>query len=88
MTKTNYDQLENFKIIEKKIEVSSINPIAAFDQKVYDTNYIIQLKGKKLIELKGKLSQSSENNSSSVNPLLLPDIMKLTLSEENVKQPI
>ena len=47
------------------------------------------------MELKGKLGQSSMNgllnNSSSVNPLPLPDIMKwkLTLSEEiPVKQPI
>ena len=46
------------------------------------------------MELKGQLGQSSVNgllnNSSSVNPLPLPDIMeaKLTLSEENVlKQP-
>ena len=32
MTKTNYDQLENFlKRIEKNIEKSSVNPIAAFD---------------------------------------------------------
>ena len=30
MTKTNYDQLENF---QKKIEKSSVNPIAAFDHK-------------------------------------------------------
>ena len=30
MTKTNYDQLENFQRIEKKIEKSSVNPIAAF----------------------------------------------------------
>ena len=33
MTKTNYDQLENFKRIEEKIENSSVNPIAAFDHK-------------------------------------------------------
>ena len=33
MTKTNYDQLENFKRIEKKIEKSSVNQIAAFDHK-------------------------------------------------------
>ena len=33
MTKTNYDQLENFTRIEKKIEKSSVNPIAAFDHK-------------------------------------------------------
>ena len=47
------------------------------------------------MELKGQPGQSSVNgllnNSSSVNPLPLPDIMeaKLTLSEENVlmKQP-
>ena len=29
----NYDQLENFKRIEKKFEVSSVNPIAAFEHK-------------------------------------------------------
>ena len=46
------------------------------------------------MELKGKLGQRSVNgllnNSSGVNPLPLPDIWKLTLSEENVpvKQPI
>ena len=38
------------------------------------------------MELKGKLGQSSVNglvnNSSSVNPFSLPDIWKLTLSEE------
>ena len=34
MTKTNYDRLENLKRIEKKIEKSSVNPIAAFDLKV------------------------------------------------------
>ena len=28
---TNYDQLENLKRIEKKIEMCSVNPIAAFD---------------------------------------------------------
>ena len=33
MTKTNYDQLENFKRIEKRIEKSSVNLIAAFDNK-------------------------------------------------------
>ena len=33
MTKTNYDQLENFKIVEKKIQKCSVNPIAAFDHK-------------------------------------------------------
>ena len=33
MTKTNYDQLENFKRIGRKIEKSSVNPIAAFDYK-------------------------------------------------------
>ena len=32
-TKTNYDQFENFKRIEQKIEKSSVNPIAAFDHK-------------------------------------------------------
>ena len=31
MTKTHYDRLENFKRIEKKIEKSSVNPIASFD---------------------------------------------------------
>ena len=38
------------------------------------------------MELKGKLGQNSVNgllnNSLSVNPLPLPDIWKLTLSEE------
>ena len=33
MTKTSYDQLENFKRIEKKIENSWVNQIAAFDHK-------------------------------------------------------
>ena len=33
MTKTNYDQLKNFKRIEKKIGKSSVNPITAFDRK-------------------------------------------------------
>ena len=33
MTKTNRDQLENFQRIEKKIEKSSVNPIAAIDHK-------------------------------------------------------
>ena len=33
ITKTYYDQLENFKRIEKKIEKSSVNPIAAIDHK-------------------------------------------------------
>ena len=33
MTKTNYDQLENFKRIEKKIGKSLVNPITAFDRK-------------------------------------------------------
>ena len=38
ITKTNYDQLwpimtNNFKRIEKKIEISSVNPTAAFDYK-------------------------------------------------------
>ena len=31
VTKTNYDQLENFKRSEKNIENSSVNAIAAFD---------------------------------------------------------
>ena len=35
MTNTNYDQIENFKRIEKKIEKSSVNSIAAFDHKVH-----------------------------------------------------
>ena len=35
MTKTNYDQLENFKRIEKTIEKSSVNPTAAFDHKAW-----------------------------------------------------
>ena len=38
MTKTNYDQLENFpenfKRTEKKIEKSLVNPIAAFDDSI------------------------------------------------------
>ena len=33
MSKTNYDQLENFKRIEKKMAKSSVNPIAAFGHK-------------------------------------------------------
>ena len=33
MTKTNYDQSENLKRCEKKIEKSSVNAIAAFDHK-------------------------------------------------------
>ena len=33
MTKTSYDQLENFKRIEKEKWKSSVNPIAAFDRK-------------------------------------------------------
>ena len=33
MTKTSYDQLENFKRIEKTIEKTSVNPTAAFDHK-------------------------------------------------------
>ena len=31
MTQTNYDQSENFKRIEKTLEKSSVNSIAAFD---------------------------------------------------------
>ena len=31
MTKTNYDQLENFKRREKRIETNSVNLIAPFD---------------------------------------------------------
>ena len=33
MTKTSNGQLENFKRIKKKIEKSSVNPIAAFNHK-------------------------------------------------------
>ena len=33
MTKTNYDQLENFQKIEKKFEKSLVNPTSAFDHK-------------------------------------------------------
>ena len=33
MTKISYDQLENFKRIEKKIGKSSVNPITAFHHK-------------------------------------------------------
>ena len=81
-----------FKRIEKKIEKSSVNPIAAFDHK-YMKSTIIQFKGKKklkdhllnfekfLIELKGKPGQSSVNrllnNPSIVNPLPLKDTMKV-----------
>ena len=32
MTKTNYDQLETFKRIKKKIEKSLVNPVTAFDR--------------------------------------------------------
>ena len=39
MTKTNYDQFDNFKGIEKKIEKSSVNLIAAFHHKVHEINY-------------------------------------------------
>ena len=72
MTKINYDQLDSFKGIEKKIQKSWFNPIAAFDHK-YMKQTIIQFKSKKfqkpidrtlkkfLIELKGKLGQSSVN---------------------------
>ena len=45
MTKTDYDQF--FKRTEKKIEKSSVNPIAAFDHK-NEINYnAIQNKSKK-----------------------------------------
>ena len=72
MTKINYDQLDSFKGIEKKIQKSWFNPIAAFDHK-YMKQAIIQFKSKNfqkpidrtlkkfLIELKGKLGQSSVN---------------------------
>ena len=33
MTKTNYDQSEDFRRIEKEIEKSLVNPITAFDHK-------------------------------------------------------
>ena len=33
MKKTNYEQLGNFKRIEKTTEKISVNPIAAFDHK-------------------------------------------------------
>ena len=33
MTETNYDQLENFKRIEKKIGKNLVIPITAFDRK-------------------------------------------------------
>ena len=46
MTKTNYDQLENFKRIEKKIEKSLVNLIASFDHK-YMKQTMIQSKAKK-----------------------------------------
>ena len=46
ITKTYYDQLENFERIEKKIEKSSVNPIAAIDQK-YMKYTIIQFKSNK-----------------------------------------
>ena len=54
MNKTNYDQLENFKGTEKKIE------------QVYEINYDTVQKQKKIL-----------NNSLSVNPLQLPDIMEV-----------
>ena len=61
MTKTNYDQLENFKRIEKR----SVNPIAAFDH--------TYMKGK----LGQNSVNGLLNNLSSVNPLQLPDIMEI-----------
>ena len=39
MTKTNYDQLENFKRIEQKIQKSSANTTAVFDHKYMEINY-------------------------------------------------
>ena len=44
MTKTSYDELENFKRVEKKIGKSSVNPIASFDHKY------IKLKSKKMLK--------------------------------------
>ena len=37
MTKTNYEQSENFKRIKKKIQKTSVNQITAFDHK-YEIN--------------------------------------------------
>ena len=91
MSKTNYDQLENFETIEKKIGKSSVNLITAFDHK-YMKETMIQFKSKKfqksihwtlekfLIELKGKPGQISVNallnKFSSVNPLPFPYIIE------------
>ena len=33
MTKTDYDHLENFKRIEKKVQKRSVKPVAGFDHK-------------------------------------------------------
>ena len=55
MTETNYDQLENFKGIEKR----SVNPIAAFDHKY--------MKGK----LGESSVNGRINDSSSVNPFIM-----------------
>ena len=44
MTKTNYDQLENFK----RIDTSSVNPIAASDDKYIEIKYNTIEKQKKL----------------------------------------
>ena len=49
MTKTNYDQLKNFKRIEKKIEKSSVNPITSFGHK-YMKETIIQFKSKIILK--------------------------------------
>ena len=35
MTNTNYDQLENLKRIEKKIEKSLVNPLVAFIKSIW-----------------------------------------------------
>ena len=50
MTKTNYEQLENFKRIEKRIKKNSVNPMTAFDQK-YMKKTIIQFKNKKILKV-------------------------------------
>ena len=50
MTETNYNQLENFKIYEKKIEKSSVNAIAAFDQK-YTKYTKVQFKNRNMLKV-------------------------------------
>ena len=54
MTKTNYDQLENFQKNWKKIEKSSVNPIAAFDHN-YMKSTLIQFKSQKKNKIKIKV---------------------------------